>query len=151
MNLTRFFFHILSFLRFTWPHSTGEKYFLSSCKCINKLPFLPFFFMHFSPHHHRSVEALLLKTLKCLIIRQNNVPKWQITCYDYSLLLEVFGKSDMHILYLWLFDPKEVFSEEFQQEIQWQPIRMSAVLPFGSSVQSIWHFSILCLGNTACI
>lgn len=35
------------------------------------------------------------------------MPKGQITCYDYSLQLELFGKSEINILYLWLHAQKE--------------------------------------------
>lgn len=69
------------------------------------------------------------------------MPKGLITCYDCSLLLELFGKSVMHVLYLWWYDEKEVFFEELQQEIQWQPIRMFGLK--NASCTALWFSSVV--------
>lgn len=67
------------------------------------------------------------------------MPKRKITCYNYSLLLELFGKSrHEHLVSVVAWSKMKVsLIEEFQP----QPVRMSSVknasctvLPFGSLV-----------------
>lgn len=60
---------------------------------------------------------------------------------DYSMLLGLFGKSVLNILFLWRHGQKEVFTDEFQQEIQWQPLRMFAVKNASHAV--FWFFTLV--------
>lgn len=88
----------------------------SSCRCIDKPTSLV---MHIWSCHNRCIAFLLLKILKCLILRLYYMPMGQAGCYGYALLLEPFGKSGTNLLYL-------CFPAQIKVSVQcWVPARFS--------------------------